>query len=94
MHSALLPALCSTEALFGMSTQSNKAGVGQSKSRQEALGQITSGQLVLEDPQAQGKVEIRVAAAPEGGLEGPWACGAGLPSNLESTMALGHKSHR
>lgn len=39
----LLPALCGTEALFGISTQSNKTGVGQSKSKQEALGQITQG---------------------------------------------------
>lgn len=39
----LLSALCGTEALFGISTQSNKTGVGQSKSKQEALGQITQG---------------------------------------------------
>lgn len=40
---ALLPALCGTEALFGMSTQSNKTGAGQSKSKQEAPGQINQG---------------------------------------------------
>lgn len=64
LEPALLPALCGTEALFGMSTQSNKTGVGQSKSEQEALGQskITQGSCAWcrnpEDPQAHGKTEL------------------------------------
>lgn len=73
---ALLPALWGTEALFRISTQSNKTGVGQSESKQEALGKLpraaVPGAGTLRAPQAQGKIEMRTAAAQEEGLEGPW----------------------
>lgn len=73
-----------------MSTQCNKTGVGQSKSKQEALGQNTQDSCAWcrnpEDPQAQGKTEIRTAAAQRGGLEG--LSGAGL--SLLSWRGLRH----
>ena len=83
-HSALLPALCSAEALLGGVPSPTKQELGKANASKGPLGKLHQGRRPLrrnpEDPQAQGKVEIRAAAAPEGGLEGPWARGAALPS--------------
>lgn len=61
---------------MGSAPSPTKQELGKAKASKRPLGKVpraaVPGAGTLRDPQAQEKIEMRTAAAQEGGLEGPW----------------------